>query len=658
MSNFVYWKVRTTTYLQSLGAEVWDIVEGGYTFPSATPTDTTSKKQYETNAKVINTLLGSLFESEFIKVMQLKTTKQIWDKIILSYEGDDQVKRAKLQSLRIQYETLRMHNNESVANYILHIDEIVNHMKNLGPSDIREATFKTSKGEYNESGHTSEGEEESSFVKNLQRGSGRFIGKLHFKCFTCGRVGHYAAKCPHKDKLDKDDDLLDAVDEEDLCEEIYKLKIRLEEKSMIIDTLTFQLAEREKHNEKLECEIMGPRKDIEKTKALNLRFSKGSETLDEIIKVQQSPLIKTGLGYTEEASQAQKPSTSKSYLNAARKSEQVDNRQQRHKADQQVNHSQFSSRMNVYGNYNHLDDRFDNCRNFLNGQCFSCHNFGHKATQSVSYKTIMTREARNQRSVTGIMKRTYNNFSALENEIECSICNNFSHEDSECRSKFWQSSQKEQPSLGPKTWRKKEPQPERCGIALYAEGQENQWYIDSGCSKHMTGDKEKLQSYSALEKEMKVSFGNDTPALIKGKGSVLLKEKVKAGNVMYVDGLKHNLLSVSQMCDQGNEIIFRSNGCKGSVLLKEKVKAGNVMYVDGLKHNLLSVSQMCDQGNEIIFRSNGCIVCELDTGETMIKGIRTLKNLYILKGGQQQCYLSKNDEHWLWHRRLGNLSFS
>ena len=65
----------------------------------------------------------------------------------------------------------------------------------------------------------------------------------------------------------------------------------------------------------------------------------------------------------------------------------------------------------------------------------------------------------------------------------------------------------------------------------------------------MTCDKEKLQSYNALEKEKKVSFGNDTPAVIKGKGFVLLKEKVKAGNVMYVDGLKHNLLSVSQMCD-------------------------------------------------------------------------------------------------------------
>ena len=91
---------------------------------------------------------------------------------------------------------------------------------------------------------------------------------------------------------------------------------------------------------------MGLRKYIEKTKALNLRFAKGSKILDEIIKVQCSPLIKTGLGYTEEASQALKSSTSKIYLDAATRSEQVDNHQQRHKADHPVNQVQSTSRMN------------------------------------------------------------------------------------------------------------------------------------------------------------------------------------------------------------------------------------------------------------------------------------------------------------------------
>jgi len=71
----------------------------------------------------------------------------------------------------------------------------------------------------------------------------------------------------------EDDDFLDVLDEDDRYEEISKLKICLEESNMIIDTLTFQLVEREKHNEKLECEIVGLRKDIEKTKALNLRFT-------------------------------------------------------------------------------------------------------------------------------------------------------------------------------------------------------------------------------------------------------------------------------------------------------------------------------------------------------------------------------------------------
>ena len=91
-TNFVYWKVRVTAYLQSLGTEVWDIIDTGYTFPSATPTDPTEKKKYETNAKAVNTLLGCISQSKFVKVMQCKSTKEIWDKIVLIYEGDDQVK--------------------------------------------------------------------------------------------------------------------------------------------------------------------------------------------------------------------------------------------------------------------------------------------------------------------------------------------------------------------------------------------------------------------------------------------------------------------------------------------------------------------------------------------------------------------------------------
>ena len=66
-SNLVFWKVRTRAYLQSLGADVWGIIEGGHQYPSSIPTDEVEKKKYETNAKAVNTLLGSLEKSKFVK---------------------------------------------------------------------------------------------------------------------------------------------------------------------------------------------------------------------------------------------------------------------------------------------------------------------------------------------------------------------------------------------------------------------------------------------------------------------------------------------------------------------------------------------------------------------------------------------------------------
>ena len=43
-------------------------------------------------------------EEKFVKVMHLGTTKEMWDKLINSYEGNEKVKDAKLQTYRIQFE--------------------------------------------------------------------------------------------------------------------------------------------------------------------------------------------------------------------------------------------------------------------------------------------------------------------------------------------------------------------------------------------------------------------------------------------------------------------------------------------------------------------------------------------------------------------------
>ena len=50
---------------------------------------------------------------------------------------------------------------------------------------------------------------------------------------------------------------------------------------------------------------------------------------------------------------------------------------------------------------------------------------------------------------------------------------------------------------------------------------------------------------------------------------------------------------------------------------------------------------MCDQGNEVVFSSKECVVHELDTGKTVIKGTRTPRNMYVLKGCKKQFYLGK-----------------
>jgi hypothetical protein len=78
----------------------------------------------------------------------------------------------------------------------------------------------------------------------------------------------------------------------------------------------------------------------------------------------------------------------------------------------------------------------------------------------------------------------------------------------------------------------------------------------------MMGDKGKFLSLSE-RKLGNVTFGNDALGKIKGKGMVRLSNgKRKSQDVLLVDGLKHNLLSVSKMCDRGCEVVFTSKDCK------------------------------------------------------------------------------------------------
>ena len=72
------------------------------------------------------------------------------------------------------------------------------------------------------------------------------------------------------------------------------------------------------------------------------------------------------------------------------------------------------------------------------------------------------------------------------------------------------------------------------------------WYLDSGCSRHMTG-------YKSLFKSLKekvgdyVTFGDGSHAQVLGKGTIEIPRLPLLKDVLYIKGLKTNLLSITQM---------------------------------------------------------------------------------------------------------------
>jgi hypothetical protein len=77
----------------------------------------------------------------------------------------------------------------------------------------------------------------------------------------------------------------------------------------------------------------------------------------------------------------------------------------------------------------------------------------------------------------------------------------------------------------------------------------------------MTGDKYRFLTLRK-ERDGSISFINDDSAKIIGNGIVRIGNKnTKEKNVLLVEDMKHNLLSVSQICDQGHKFTFDSKKC-------------------------------------------------------------------------------------------------
>ena len=81
-------------------------------------------------------------------------------------------------------------------------------------------------------------------------------------------------------------------------------------------------------------------------------------------------------------------------------------------------------------------------------------------------------------------------------------------------------------------------------IALVSQVEKkSDWMIDSGCSHHMTNDMNKFVKFKNHDGGIVRVCSNATCHII-GIGSITLDGKTNTDDVYFVDGLKHNLLSV------------------------------------------------------------------------------------------------------------------
>jgi len=115
----------------------------------------------------------------------------------------------------------------------------------------------------------------------------------------------------------------------------------------------------------------------------------------------------------------------------------------------------------------------------------------------------------------------------------------------------------------------------------------------------------------------------------------------------------------------GIDSIKFGNGKKGKVIGNGKIaisndmSISNVLLVQSLDFNLLSVAQICDLDFKCIFGPNDDEVVSMDGSNVIFKGFR-FENLYLVdfnacETSLSTCLISKSRMGWLWHRRLGHV---
>jgi hypothetical protein len=90
----------------------------------------------------------------------------------------------------------------------------------------------------------------------------------------------------------------------------------------------------------------------------------------------------------------------------------------------------------------------------------------------------------------------------------------------------------------------------------------NIWLIDFGCSRHMTGDKGWFSSLVPVVTKSYITFEDNGRGRVLLEGEIKVSDKITLMRVALVQSLGYNLLSVSQLLDEGLEVLFRPGGSR------------------------------------------------------------------------------------------------
>ncbi|GJZ41435.1 zf-CCHC domain-containing protein [Tanacetum coccineum] len=142
--GFFFWKTRIETYIKSKDIDLWQVIQNGdFVFKMEDPEtkmmkDTPNellkddeKKQLGKNNEAKMSLYNALPCRECERVFMCKTTNEVWHTLIITHQGNSQVKDFKIDLLTQQYEKFSISNEETINSGYTRFNVIVTSQKSL-----------------------------------------------------------------------------------------------------------------------------------------------------------------------------------------------------------------------------------------------------------------------------------------------------------------------------------------------------------------------------------------------------------------------------------------------------------------------------------------------------------------------------------------------